>query len=362
MSVRRGESIRRLAKRASLAAAIGVIAGALSAVFLHGLDFVTRVRLDFPWLLFALPFAGLILGAAIERWGGRALGGTSLVLDAVYDTRTPRQPDDRVPGAMAPWVLFGTWWTHLFGGSAGREGTAVQMGASVAEVVSARTKLDAHDRRVMLHAGIAAGFGSVFGTPCAGAIFAIEVSRIGRLEGEAMLPAFIAAVVGDLVTRGLAVRHTQYLPVSPATLDLPMIARLLTLGVAAGLASRTFVVLTERVKSIGAKRLPSLPLRMFVGGLIVVALSRIPGAAPTLGLGVPTIVSASFDASMKPWLFAMKIVMTALTVGSGFIGGEVTPLFFVGATLGNALARPLGLPLPFAAGVMLPAVFAAASN
>jgi H+/Cl- antiporter ClcA len=263
---------------------------------------------------------------------------------------------------MAPMVLVGTVLTHLFGGSAGREGTAVQMGASLADQIAHGFRLPKTTRRQLLAAGIAGGFGSVFGTPIAGAIFGLEVVHVGRIEYEALVPALLASLVGDWVTRHLGVHHTAYPTLSAAELTPLLLGKLAVMGVAMALATIAFVELLHLLKKRLETAIPRLPLRMLLGGVAVVAMWKAIGSSDYLGLGVPMIVRAFTDPSLPSYAFAAKLVFTAVTLSAGFLGGEVTPLFFVGATLGNVLARALGMPIDLGAGVGLAAVFAAAAN
>jgi H+/Cl- antiporter ClcA len=209
---------------------------------------------------------------------------------------------------------------------------------------------------------MAAGFGSVFGTPVAGAIFAVEVLTVGRLHLGALLPALVAAFVGDRTTRALGIVHTLYAQAPRTPLSPRLALAWLVFAIAIALCSMGFVVLTHRLKHWGAQLLPRLPLRMALGGVVVVLLWRLAGTSDYLGLGVPTIQRAFVDPALPVSAFAAKLLFTAVTLGSGFLGGEVTPLFFVGATLGTVLARLLGLPLELGAGVGLAAVFGAAAN
>jgi H+/Cl- antiporter ClcA len=348
--------VTTLAQWLVLGSLVGAIAGVASAAFLYLLDLATRTREHWRWIVFTLPLAGLVIGAFYERYGKSIRGGNNLVIETVQDAKP------QIPSRMAPMVLIGTVLTHLFGGSAGREGTAVQMAASLTDEVAHRIRLAPHARRQLLAAGIAGGFGSVFGTPIAGAFFGLEVIRVGRVDYDALLPALVASVIGDLVTRALGIVHTAYPHV--ATLDLtPALAgRWFVFAIAVAVVTTGFVELLHFVKKRGEVMIPRLPLRMFAGGLVVVALWQLSGTDDYLGLGVPTIVRAFGDERLAWSAFAWKLVMTAVTVGSGFLGGEVTPLFFVGATLGNDLARLLQLPLGLAAGVGLATVFGTAAN
>ncbi len=345
-----------LGRRLGLATLVGVACGAASALFLWLLDLATSKRLAHEEIVFALPVAGLAIGAVYARWGESIRGGNDLVLDTVHTNAAA------IPLRLAPMVLVGTVLTHLFGGSAGREGTAVQMGAGLADAMASRLRVPADLRRELLVAGIAGGFGSVFGTPFAGAIFGIEVLTIGRLEHRALVPALLASLVGDLTTRALGIEHTEYPEVASLALDPLVIAKWIVFAIAIAAATVAFVELTHFLKREGQRRVPSLPLRMCLGGLAVVGLWHLLGTSEYLGLGVPTIVRAFDDATLAEPTFALKLLFTAITLGAGFLGGEVTPLFFIGAALGNVLARALGLPLDLGAAVGMAAAFAAAAN
>ena len=352
---------RTLGEWITLGALIGVLSGAASALFLFTLEKATGLRGRHELLVWTLPLAGLAIGA-LYQWLGRSIrGGNNLVLETVHATQDDAHAP-QIPLRMAPMVLLGTVLTHLFGGSAGREGTAVQMGASMADGVAHALKLRGHTRKQLLAAGIAGGFGSVFGTPIAGAIFGLEVIRVGRVDYDALLPALVSAVVGDFTTRALGVHHTDYPHVAALPMTLPIFGKWIAFAIAIGLTTMAFVELLHRWKKLLEARVTHLPVRMMIGGVLVVAMWRVCGTSDYLGLGVPTIVRAFVDPGL-PWgAFAWKLAFTVVTIGSGFLGGEVTPFFFVGAAMGNDLGRLLGLPLDLAAGVGLAAMFGAAAN
>ncbi len=335
---------------------VGALCGAASALFLFVLQQATNFRTSHQVIVFSLPVAGLLIGLVYERFGRSIAGGNNLVIDTIHDD------GPRLPLRMAPMVFIGTVLTHLFGGSAGREGTAVQMGASLADAVLNHLKLRGSLRRQVLAAGVAAGFGSVFGTPIAGALFGLEFIVLGRIEYDALLPGLTASLVGDMTTRALGIEHTHYPSPTALALSPLVLAKWAAFAAVLALATRAFIELTHFLKKQGERHIPRLPMRMFVGGLLVVALWRLVGTGDYLGLGVPMIVRSFSDTALSPYAFAWKLLFTAVTLGAGFLGGEVTPLFFVGAALGNVLARVLGLPLSLGAGVGLAAVFAAASN
>jgi H+/Cl- antiporter ClcA len=340
----------------SLGALVGVACGMASAIFLHSLDWATRFRDAHELVVYALPLAGLLLGTAYDRWGRSIQGGNNLVLDTVHEG------SPQLPLRMGPMVLVGTVLTHLFGGSAGREGTAVQMGAALADTIAHRVRLGIDARRELLAAGIAGGFGSVFGTPIAGAIFGLEVVTVGRMEYHALVPALVASLVGDLVTRSLGVVHTPYPHPAAVGLTPSLLGTWLLVGAAVAVSAIGFVEATHRLKRLLGRRVPHLAVRMMIGGAGVVAMWQLVGSSRYLGLGVPTILAAFDDPTLPVYAFALKLVFTTVTLAAGFLGGEVTPLFFIGATLGSTLARLLHVPLALGAGVGMAAVFGAAAN
>ncbi len=355
----RNEPSRLLAavlKWSLLGAWVGALAGLASAGFLWTLDRALATRDAHPALLFGLPLAGAAIGAVYHHFAGAAAGGNNLLLDEIHEPRGP------VPFRMAPLVLVTTVVTHLFGGSAGREGTAVQMGGTLAEVATLPLRLGHADRRILLMAGIAAGFGSVFGTPLAGAVFGLEVLALGRLETDALVPCLVASVVGDVVCRATGIHHHAYdaprtLLLTPATLGWTLVA-----SVSFAAASAGFAELTHAIGRLGKGIPGAYWIRPVVGGLIVVAMTLAVGSQTYNGLGLPLIERAFHREGVPPYAFALKLLFTAVTLGAGFKGGEVTPLFCIGATLGSAFAGLTGQDPALFAALGFVAVFAGAAN
>ena len=337
-----------------LGAVSGALAGVSSYVFLESLDKVTELRLDHEWLLWLLPAAGLGGGVVNHYLGGRSAQGNALIIEQIHE------PTAWVPRRMAPLVLVGSLVTHLFGGSAGREGTALQMSGSLTDLVARALRLGPDDRRMILTAALGGGFGAVFGVPLAGAVFALEVQSIGRIRYEALVPALTASLVGDLVVHGLGRDH-----VLRTQLDIPLdgvlLAKVAIAGLAFGLAGAVFTELTHAVKALMTRVLPWPPLRPAIGGVAVVALAFLFGN-DYLGLSLPLVDRGLSGEHLAFAVFALKILFTAVTLGCGFPGGEVTPLFVIGATLGAALASPLRVDVSLLAAVGFVAVFAGASN
>lgn len=333
---------------------VGIPVGLASAFFLFSLDLMTRTREAFPALILLLPAAGATVAYLYHRWGSSVERGNNLILEEIHD------PKKVIPLRMAPLVLIGTLLTHLFGGSAGREGTAVQMGASIADQLTPFLRFKAEDRRLILIAGMSAGFASVFGTPLAGAIFGLEVYFLGRIEYNAILPSFSAAVIAHLTALAVGTPHTHYHVHHAPAMDGWLALYTFFAGICFGLAGWLFSSLTHQIKKLMGHYIVNPPLRAAAGGLLVIAGVAAVGT-DYIGLGIPMIVR-SFEQELPPLAFLLKTVFTAVTLGSGFRGGEVTPLFFIGSSLGNALSSIIPLPMDLLAAMGFVAVFAGAAN
>ncbi|NQW26553.1 MAG: voltage-gated chloride channel family protein [Flammeovirgaceae bacterium] len=338
-----------------LSAVIGVLAGSASAFFLIFLDWVTEWREHHLWIIAFLPLAGLIIGLAYHYWGKEVVNGNNLLLEEFHS------PKKIIPLIMAPLVLFGTLITHLFGGSAGREGTAVQMGVAISDQFSKLFKLNENDRKILLIIGISAGFAAVFGTPLAGAVFALEVMFFGKIKSEALLPSLITAFIADFSCTAWNVSHTQYsIPTVPDINMINLLWAVLTgiiFGLTSWLFSRSMHFWTKLFNSI----IKYAPFRPLIGGIFIAIAIYLMGNTKYIGLGIPVIMDA-FSENLNSYDFLLKILFTTFTIGAGFKGGEVTPLFFIGATLGNALFWFVPLPVALLAGMGLAAVFAGATN
>lgn len=346
-------SARAFGKAIVASAWVGLLAGAASAVFLRALGWATAFRDAHPALLFCLPLAGLVIALVYEGIGKPVAGGNNLLLERIHE------PGEAVPLRLAPLILVSTVLTHLFGGSAGREGTAIQLGGALASLVPG--KPSAGERRLLILSGISGGFGAVFGTPLAGMVFGLEVPTVGRMRTDALVTCFVSAVVGDLVCRTLGIHHRAYSAGEIPTLTPTLWLGILALGALSGLVSKLFCALTHAVQKL-AERVSFVWLRPVVGGLIVIGLTYVVGSRDYLGLSLPLIERSFSPGNTVLWAFALKILFTAVTLGSGFKGGEVTPLFCIGATLGAALAQLTGQPVGVFAALGFVAVFAGAAK
>lgn len=337
-----------------LALLVAVLAGTASALFLHALAQITSLRQHDPRLLWLLPGLGFGVGWLYLKLGRQVEAGNALLIDEIHDPKTV------LPLRMAPLILLATLASHLGGASVGREGTAVQMGGALADQLTRLFRLDGPDRRLLLMAGIAAGFASVFGTPVAGAIFALEVLAVGRLQHDALFACLIAALAANWVGHCWGIQHDHYLLPAAPDWNLTHLLATLIAGLVFGLAGRLFVT-SHHLVSRQMRRIPYPPLRPFIGGSLIVAVVSLTGAYAYTGLGLDGI-SAAFQGPVASWDWFAKLTATVAALGSGFKGGEVTPLFYIGASLGNALAPWLDLPVGLLAAMGFVAVFAGAAN
>ena len=338
-----------------LARVVAALAGSAAAVFLMTLDHATAWREAHRWIIWLLPVAGFGVGMVYHLAGRSVERGNNLIIDEIHD------PQKVIPLRMVPLVLGGTVVSHLFGASVGREGTAVQMGAALADQLTQLFRVTPEGRRVLLMAGMSAGFAAVFGTPLAGTIFGLEVLAIGRIRHDALLPCVVASLGADQVCLAWGVHHTHYAIGTIVPVGFWSVAAVIVAGIVFGLAGMAFAVSARRVGAAAKRWVAYAPLRPAIGGILIALAVWGFDAWHYTGLGIPEIVRA-FQQPGSPWDFFGKMFFTVLSLGTGFKGGEVTPLFYIGATLGNALAPILHLPFAMLAGLGFVAVFAGAAN
>ncbi|AWK05086.1 chloride channel protein [Flavobacterium crocinum] len=338
-----------------ICALIGIFSGSVSAFFLVSLEWVTQFRIHHDWIIWLLPLGGFLVGASYYYWGESVVKGNNLLLEE-YET-----PKKVIPFKMAPLVLLGTLLTHLFGGSAGREGTAVQMGGAIADQFTKIFKLDNSERKILIILGISAGFASVFGTPLAGAIFALEVLYFSKINFKSIFFSFLVAYAAYFTVEFWKIKHTHYSIPAVPELSLNNIVFTFIVGILSGFTALLFSRSTHFWGSLFSKNIKYPPLRPVIGGVVLAIAIAGLGFTKFSGLGVPVIVD-SFSNPSEWYDFLLKILFTGFTLGAGFKGGEVTPLFFVGATLGSALSILIPMPIALLAGIGFVSVFSGATH
>ncbi len=334
---------------------IGLIGGIGSYIFLRMLDITTNARISHPFFIYLLPVAGLGIGLAYYYFGTEETKGNNKLIDEIY------KPKQCISFKMAPIVLFSTLFTHLVGASAGREGTALQITASISDQLSKIFKLTNQDRTLVLLAAVSAGFGSVFGTPLAGAIFALEIFFLKKIKIQYIPVIVSSAYFAHYICLFLGTKHTMYTINILPKINAPILLYCTIIGIVSGMASYFYKFMAEFI----AKKIQYIikfpPLRPAIGGLFLLIIFLLFDTKRYMGLGISTI-QQSFISIQKPEIFLIKILFTAFTLSVGFKGGEVTPLFFIGATLGSALFLFIPLPISILAAMGFVAVFAGATN
>jgi len=336
-----------------LAIPTGLICGLVGTLFHLSVERVTELRADQPWLLFLLPAAGLLITALYKATKCEGVG-TNNVIRAV-------QSGEPVSILLVPAIFLGTVLTHLCGGSAGREGAALQMGGSIGWNVGTLLHLKDHDRRTATISGMAAFFSALFGTPLTAALFAMMVEDVGLTFTSAFVPAFTSALIAYGCSLAFGIAPTHFALTAPE-LTVWTAFLVILLGFACAAVSRLFCGLLHFMEHKVPQLLPNPWLRVFVGGVAVIAFSYLFGVGRYNGAGMGVITAAVEQGEALPWDFLCKIFLTALTLSCGFKGGEVVPSFFVGATFGCVFGPLLGLPAGFAAAVGLVSIFCGATN
>lgn len=337
-----------------LASISGVAVGVVISFFLKSLQWATYTRESNPWLLYMLPIGGAFVSYLYAKYGKDSAKGNNLIIERI------NAGEGSVPFRMAPLVFLGTVITHLFGGSAGREGTGVQIGASISSKIGDFLKLKGMDYTILIISGVSSGFGVVFGTPIAGTVFGLEVSTLGKMRYEAIIPCFISSYIGNFIAELFKVQHSHY-SMGASLNGIDVFFKVILCAVLFGITSKLFAELTHVLKKFFATKIPNASLKSFIGGIIIIIIVLILGTRIYLGLSLD-LLSNSFNQPVPKGAFIIKLLLTSLTLSVGFQGGEVTPLFVIGATLGNLLAGILGLPIEFLAGLGMIGVFAGATK
>lgn len=333
---------------------MGGIGGFLGAFFHHALHFVTHIRGEHPWLILLLPVGGLLTIVIYRLFRLRNNRGTNEIIDAILN-------GDPVNPMIAPVIFLATATTHLFGGSAGREGAALQLGGSTASLLGRLLKLNENERTVLTMAGMSAVFAGLFGTPLTATFFCMEFVSVGTVFSPALLPCYLAAFMASRVSASLGVHAETFLLEEAVPFTFTVNWQMLVLSVLVGLLGIVMCYLFHEAEHFAAKRLPNPWVRILVGGVLIAALTLLVGDHRYNGAGMDMALKAV--GGEADWYdFLIKLLFTAVTLSAGFKGGEIVPTFCIGATFGCLVGNLIGLDPGFAAALGLVGLFCSVTN
>lgn len=333
---------------------IGILVGAAGSLFHHATDYVTELRHNYNWLIYLLPVGGIVIVALYKICKLENDKGTNDVLLSISQNK-------RLSIFMAPLIFITSTITHLFGGSAGREGAALQIGGSLAQNLGKIFRLDDNDKKIITMCGMSGTFAAVFGTPITAAIFSIEIATVGNMCFSALLPCTISAIVGSRIALLFGVSPVSFTLNGVPDFEFVLFFKITLLGILVSLLSVFFCKTMHTSEKIYAKLLPNKFIRIIVAGALVIILTLIIGCYDYNGAGMD-IVNKAFSGETKNEAFILKILFTAVTLGGGYKGGEIVPVFFTGATFGNTMGRIINLSPSFGAGIGVIALFCGVTN
>jgi H+/Cl- antiporter ClcA len=333
---------------------VGVVVGLVSTAFHYAVGFVTTYRMQHSIIILLLPLGGIFIVWLYKILGAENDQGTNFVLVSC-------RGKEKVPLRTTLLIFVSTVVTHMFGGSSGREGAALQLGSSLSDTIGTVFKFDEEDMNVMSMCGMAAAFSALFGTPVTSAILSIEIVSIGVMHFSALVPCIVAAVTGWMVAKNFGVLPTAYKINDICELDVDNICRVLILAVLCAFVSMLFCFIMKRVAGLYKKYIENKYLRAIAGGAIIIVFTLIAGTKDYNGAGMD-VIARSFTGSIPIYVFLIKIIFTAFTLGAGFKGGEIVPAFYTGATFGNAISGFFGIDPSFGAGIGLVSIFCGVTN
>lgn len=344
--------IKVLLKWVLISMIVGIIGGVLGSIFHECIAYVTNLRSENNWIIYLIPIGGLVIVTLYSLVHKKV--DTNLVIESI-------QTEKDVPWYMAPLIFIGTVITHLFGGSAGREGAALQLGGSIGYNLGKLFKLNKNDTHVIIMAGMSAVFAAMFGTPITASFFALEVTSVGIMYYAALLPCVIASICAKEISLMFGITPVSFIIENVPGFNFFMITKIAFLAILCALVCILFCYSMKCCEKLSEKYIKNNYLRVFIGGVIIVLLTLLVGNNDYNGAGM-NIVSDAISGNAKPEAFILKILFTVITLSAGFKGGEIVPSFFIGSTFGCVIGSYLGIPPGFAAGIGLVALFCGLVN
>ena len=348
-------TLKSLLKWLVASVVIGICIGLISVIFYKGMNLATHLRIQNPWLIFLLPFGGLIIAFIYRFLDDNHNIGTTLVITAI-------KTEERVPLRITPLIIISTWITHLFGGSAGREGAALQIGGSLGNTLARWLHTDEYDRHVFIMCGMAAGFSALFGTPMASAVFAIEVVSIGKMHYYALFPCIIASITSREIAKFFGVFAEHFYLTQIPKFNFYHGFRIIILAIICTEIGVLFCIILHKTQDFFKNKFNNSYLRIFVGGLAIVILSVIFSSGAYNGTGIDIIQKCFYNKQIFPLAFVIKIIFTAITLGCGYKGGEIVPSLYIGATSGYIFASLLRFSSNISVACGMIAVFCSVTN
>lgn len=348
------KDLKAFVKWIAISLVVGILVGLVGVIFHFSIDYVTEIREENSWILFLLPIAGVFIAWLYKVMAAENDRGTDFVLVSI-------RSNENIPLKTAPLIFISTVITHFVGGSAGKEGAALQLGSSISNKIGEILKLDENDMHTMSMCGMSAAFAALFGTPVTAAVFSLEVVSIGIMHYSALVPCILAAVTGSLVASAFGVAPEKFLLRGVPTVGALSIGKVIILSILCAFISILFCFIMKKVHHSYDKYIKSRYIKGLVGGAFVLVLTIIIGNGDYNGGGM-NIVEHAIAGKVFIGAFLLKILFTAFTLGAGFKGGEIVPSFFTGATFGNVAAKIVGLNPSFGAGIGMVAVFCGVTN
>lgn len=333
----------------------GAVIGSVGTLFYFGMSIVTLVRTKNPWIIWLLPIGGLLIVGSYRLLHDEKDSGTNLVLSAIHS-------GDELPFRMAPLIFVSTLITHLFGGSAGREGAALQLGGSIGNGIGRLFHFDEKDKHIMIMCGMSAAFSALFGTPMAAAIFSMEVVSVGIMHYSALVPCVIAALVAHGIASSFGVTAESFPLGKVPAFTVKNAAKITLLAILCALVSVLFCIILHQAEHLYKKFFKNAYVRIFAGGCLVIVLTLLVGDQTYNGAGMPVIAACIKTGTVAWQTFLLKMIFTAVTLGAGYKGGEIVPTFFVGASFGCLFGNLLGFSPVLCTAVGMTAVFCGVTN
>ena len=333
---------------------VGTIVGLCGSAFYFGMSYVTFLRTAHPWLILLLPAGGLVIVGLYHLFHDEKDTGTNLVISAIHS-------GDELPFRMAPLIFISTLITHLFGGSAGREGAALQMGGSIGNALGRLFRFDEKDKHVMIMCGMSAAFSALFGTPMAAAIFPMEMVSVGVMYYIALVPCVISSLVAHGIAVSFGVSNELFLIGEIPAFGILSSVKISVLAILCAFVSILFCVILHQTGHLYKKLFKNPYLRVFAGGCLIVLLTCLVGNQSYNGTGI-NIIENCINGTVRPEAFLLKMIFTALTLGAGYKGGEIVPSFFTGAAFGCLFGNLLGFSPTLCTAVGMTSVFCGVTN